>query len=148
MMRKIAIGLAAAVIATGGLTLSASAYRGGAAGPVHAATAHADLPHAAFRIAAGMARAGPRSYGMYRQDRYRGHHFDHWRHHWRPGYSNYSYSGGGSCWRNIWTGNGWTRQWVCGYGRPYGYGGGYYRHGYGPRYGHWGGGRRPVYGRR
>jgi hypothetical protein len=146
MIRKIAIGLAAAVIATGGLTLSASAYRGGAG-------------HSGGYSKGGMGkvgmnrggtyrtgRTGPRSYGMYRPDRY-GHH-DHWRWRHRPGYNYYSYSGGGSCWRNVWTPGGWTRQWVCGHGRPYGYGGGYYRQWHGPRYGHWGGGRRPVYGRR
>jgi hypothetical protein len=138
MMRKIAIGLAAAVIATGGLTLSASAYRGG---PGHGGYAKGGM----YRTG----HVGPRSYGMYRPERY-GHyrHYDHWRHHWRPGYSNYGtyYGGGGGCWRNIWTSGGWTRQWVCGYGKPYGsyggYGGGYYRHWHGPRYGHWGGGPR------
>jgi hypothetical protein len=154
MMRKIAIGLAAAAIATGGLTLNASAYR---SGPGH---------HG------GVAKGGTGKYGMYRggtprggvyrtehkfgprQYGYHGHyrpgrHFDHWRHHWRPGYSCGTYYGG-TCWRNAWTPSGWTRQWVCG-SRPYGYGSyghGYYRHGHGPRYGHWGGGPRPSYGRR
>jgi hypothetical protein len=160
MMRKIAIGLAAAVIATGGLTFSASAHRGGTGGHHGGGFAKGGAGKFGMYRGDGMyrtGRVGPRSFGTYRPDRfgprqygyYRGRHFDHWRHHWRPGYSYYG-GHGGACWRNVWTPGGWTRQWVCGggYGEPYGYSGGYYRHWHGPRHGRWGGGLRGYYGRR
>ena len=113
MLRKIAIGLAAAAIAIGGSTLSASAMRGG--GP------HGGGPHGGNISGFGPHGGGGR-YAM--GDRYR---HDHWRgrygyRYYRP----YSYSYGGSCWR--WTPEG--RTWVCGgYGPSYRYG--YYRGGWG-----------------
>jgi hypothetical protein len=148
MMRKLAIGLAAAVIATGGATLSASAYRGGGQG---GGAAHYGGSHRG-----GMAHHGGHAkaiyrpghaYGQYGSGKYRPDHWRH-RHGLRGGYyRTYGgyYGGGGSCWR--WTPTG--RVWVCGQGRPYGYGGYYREHRfghYGRRYG--GGHRGPIYGRK
>jgi hypothetical protein len=102
-----------------------------------------------------MYRPGHHQYGY---DKYRPDYW-HYRHGPRYGYRSYYYGGGyggGSCWRSVWTPEGWTRRWVCGYERPYRYGS-YYREYHGPRYyGHYGprygreggGGHRPVYGRR
>jgi hypothetical protein len=139
-MRKIAMSLAAAVIATGGTTLSASARHGGGGG--HGGPVKSAGKTGVYRPS----HFGHRQYGEfggYRSGYRPGPHFDHWRYHhgWGRHYYPYSgYYGGGSCWR--WTPEG--RVWVCGYGRPYGYGRSYgYYHG--PRYGHWGG-RRPFYG--
>jgi hypothetical protein len=143
MMRKIAIGLAAAIIATGGLTLSASAHRGGGMGHVSSYSKGGLGKGGPSRM--GMYRpvhSGPRQYGYYHGYR-PGPHFDHWRpHYWGPRYGGYYY--GGSCWRNVWTPGGWTRQWVCGY-RPYGYAGSSSRTWHGPRHGErgeWGHRRR------
>jgi hypothetical protein len=106
MMRKLAIGIAAAVIATGGATLSASAYGGGG---YHGGKAHYG------GYTKGMYKPG-RSYGEY-GGRYRP---DYWRyrHGWRHGYYR--------------TYGGYERPYgYGGYHREY-----YRRHGhYGPRYG-------------
>jgi len=129
MLRKIAIGLAAAVIAIGGATLTASAHHGGGGGGMHGGKVSGVGPH-----------GGGGRYAM--GDRYR---HDHWRgrYGYRYGYRYYrpySYSSGGSCWR--WTPEG--RIWVCGRGYGYGRSYGYYR---GYRYGgrgpgpHGGGGK-------
>jgi hypothetical protein len=122
MLRKIAIGLAAAAIAMGGATLSAQAGGGKMGG--------GGGPHGG---------GGGGRHVMGGHDHWRG---DHWRgerygyRHYRP---YYRYSSGGSCWR--WTPEG--RIWVCGggYGPSYRYG--YYREGWRGRYGHGphGGGR-------
>jgi hypothetical protein len=148
MMRKLAIGLAAAVIATGGATLSASAYRGGGhGGGAHYGSGHRGGVAHYGGYTKGMYRPG-RAYGQYGYTKYRPDYWRH-RHGWRHGYyRTYGTYGGGSCWRYTPEG----RVWVCGYERPYGYGGyhrEYYRHRYGhygPRYG--GGHRGPFYGRR
>jgi hypothetical protein len=156
MIRKIAIGLAAAVIATGGATLGASAARGGGGhggGAAHYGGGHHGGMAHYGGYAKGMYRPG-RQYGQYGYGRYR-HDYWRYRHEPRYGYRTYGTYGGGSCWR--WTPEG--RVWSCGYGRPYGYSGYYREHyrphyygHYGPRYGHYGprygGGHRPVYGRR
>jgi hypothetical protein len=118
MMRRIAIGLAAALIATGGATLTADAHGGGYHGGSH-------YSHGGHYM-----KGGPRGeYGHRYGYKYR----PEWRHHrYEPhwgGYYERRHYGGGSCWRSVWTPDGWQRQWVCGggYGRhPYGaYG--YYR---------------------
>ena len=117
MLRKIAIGLAAATIAVGGSTLTASAMHGGGGGGPHGGKVSGVAPH-----------GGGGRYAM--GDRYR---YDHWRgrysyRYYRP--YRYSY-GGGSCWR--WTPEG--RVWVCGGGRGPSYRYGYYRGGWGYRHG-------------
>jgi hypothetical protein len=104
MLSKIAIGLAAAAIAMGGSTLSASAMHGGGGGGPHGGKVSGFGPHGGGRGYAMTYRHGP----------------DHWR--GRYGYryyGGYRY-GGGSCWR--WTPEG--RVWVCGggYGPSYRYG--------------------------
>ena len=127
MVRKIAIGLAAAAIAMGGATLNASAMRGGGGGGGHGGGG----------MNGGMV-SGPHGGGgryamgdRYRRDHDRG----------RYGYRYYRYGGsyGGSCWR--WTPEG--RIWVCGGGYGYGDGGYGYRYRYGWRgrhhSGHFGG---------
>jgi hypothetical protein len=123
MLRKIAIGLAAATIVMGGLTLSASAMRGG--GP-HGGFARAGaIGHGggrgfamrggrgvAMRGGRGFAIRGGRAFGM------RGFRHRHWGWRGRGGFVRFGSSwGGGSCWR--WTPAG--RVWVCGGGRSYGY---------------------------
>ena len=132
MMRKIAIGLAAAVIATGAATLGASAYQGGGG---H----YGSMGHYGGGYKGGMSKGG-----MYRPSHYGFRQYGEYRHGPRYGYRPY-YSGGygygGSCWRSVWTPDGWQRRYVCGE-RPYYRYGGYYRHGGGYRPGgHW-------YGRR
>jgi hypothetical protein len=124
MLRKIAIGLAAAAIAMGGLTLNASAIRGGGG------------PHGG-----GFARVGG-GYGPHGGFAMRGDRFRHQQWGWRGGGGSYSgYSYGGSCWR--WTPEG--RVWVCGggygYGPSYGYQGWRYHRG-GRVFGMHGRGRR------
>jgi hypothetical protein len=117
MLRKIAIGLAAAAIAVGGSTLSASAMHGGSGGGMHGGGMHGGGGHGG-RVGGFGPRGGGGRYVM--GDRYR---HDHWR--GRYGYRDYRPSYGGSCWR--WTPEG--RVWVCGggYGPSYRYG--YYRGG-------------------
>jgi hypothetical protein len=121
MLRKIAIGLAAAVIAVGGSTLSASAMRGGGG-------SHGGGPHMGGGPGGQVKSFGPhggaRGYAMREHRRY-------WPGHDR--YYRYGYSYGGSCWR--WTPEG--RVWVCDGGRSYRYG--YYRRGWeGHRHGGFG----------
>jgi hypothetical protein len=118
MIRKIAIGLAAAAIAIGGSTLGASAHHGGGG--------YGGGPHGGKVSGLGPHGAGGR-YTM--GDRYR---HDHWGGHYGYRYYRpYQYSyGGGSCWR--WTPEG--RIWVCGRGYGYGPSYGYYR-GWGYRHG-------------
>jgi hypothetical protein len=148
MMRKLAIGLAAAVIATGGATLSASAYRGsghGGGAAQYGGGYRSGMAHYGG-YTKGVYKPG-RTYGQYGYGKYRPDYWRH-RHGWRHGYYRTYGTYGGSCWR--WTPEG--RVWVCGYGRPYGYGGSYREH-YRPRYGHYGpryggGYRGPVYGRK
>jgi hypothetical protein len=124
MLRKVAIGLAAAVIATGGATLTAAAAHG--SGGDHGGGGHE-----------GYSGHGDGHYGSMKGDRYGMDHGVHgyryrpeWKYHHyygpRWGYERHYY-GGGSCWRNVWTVDGWQRQWVCGYGRPYGSTYDYYR---------------------
>lgn len=125
MLSKLAIGLAAAAIAMGGSTLSASAMHGGGGGGggPHGGNVSGFGPHG------GGGRYAMRGYG---REHWRGHYGGY--RYYRP----YRYSYGGSCWR--WTPEG--RVWVC--GRGYGYG-----PSYGPSYGYyrgWGyrhGGRGP-----
>jgi hypothetical protein len=115
MLRKIAIGLAAVAIATGGATLSASAMRGGGGG--HGGGGMHGGMHGGM---VGGFHGGSGRYAM--AGRYR---HDHWR--GRGGYGGYSY--GGSCWRD--------GVWVCPgggyYGPSYYRYGGYYRGGRGFR---------------
>src|SRR5215831_10440604 len=138
MLRKIAIGLAAAAIAMGGSTLSASAMRGGpqggggmqGGGGPHGGGGMqgGGGPHGGGGMQGGGgphggkvgdfgSRGGGGRYAM--GDRYR---HDHWRgrYGYYGGYRPYGYTYGGSCWR--WTPEG--RVWVCGggYGPSYRYG--------------------------
>src|SRR6266436_7652890 len=154
MMRKIAIGLAAAAIAIGGSTLSASAAKGGGGSGPHGGTVMGG-PHGGGggygRPSAGRAYGmGPRAYGFhgrgYEHRRPYPYRYGHYKYPYRYGYYKTYPSHGGSCWR--WTPEG--RVWVCGYQRPsYGYRYGYYKYPYqyGHRpyggYGHY----RPSYGR-
>jgi hypothetical protein len=137
MIRKMAICLAAAVIATGGATLSASARGGGGhGGGGHVGMGHGG-GHGGMRTSMGMQRPGhgPRQFAEFRRhDRDR----DRWRHR-RWGYTDYrSYGGGGgSCWRYYDGG----REWVC----PSGYSS-YSREWYGTRYGGWRGAHGSVKG--
>jgi hypothetical protein len=122
MLRKIAIGLAAAAIGLAGLTLNVSARPGGGGhggGGMHGG---------------GFAKVGGPQGGVKHR---------HWGSRGRGGYHSYGYSTGGSCWR--WTPEG--RVWVCGggyrYGPSHGYGYGWrYRHHPGRAFGMHGGGRR------
>jgi hypothetical protein len=130
MLRKIAIGLAAATIAMGGLTLSASAMRGG--GP-HGGGGFAragGFGHGAGRGFAmrggrGFAMRGGRAFGM------RGFRHHRWGWRGRGGFVRFGSSWGGSCWR--WTPAG--RVWVCGrgvvpsYGSSWGWRGWHHRGG-------------------
>lgn len=140
MIRKIAIGLAAAVIATGGATLAASAAHGsgghggggGPGGGGHAGTGHGH--GGGTGMAGGGHRHGGPQYGYAKH----GPRPDHWRHHHHDGprwgyreYDRYYGRGGGSCWRYYDGG----REWVC----PSGYRS-YSREWYGPRHGYWHGG--------
>jgi hypothetical protein len=121
MLRKIAIGLAAAAIAMGGSTSGASAMHGGGGGGPHGGGGGGG------KVSGFGPHGGGGRYAM--GDRYR---HDHWR--GRYGYRGYTtYSYGGSCWR--WTPEG--RIWVCGgYGPSYRYG--YYRGGWGHHRGGYG----------
>jgi hypothetical protein len=138
MIRKIAIGLAATVIATGAATMSASAAHGGPRGGM----GYSKGGMGKMGMSRGMYRSGPRTFAYRAPGR-----SDHWRyhHHWGPRWGHYERpyyygGGGGSCWRKVWTPSGWDREWVCGYGRPYGYStrsyGNYRGGGYGRPHGH------------
>jgi hypothetical protein len=162
MMRKIAIGLAAAAIAIGGSTLSASAAKGGGGGGPHGRTVMAGGPHGGGggykRPSTGRAYGmGPRAYAFHGRgfEHRRPYRYDY-RRPYRYGYYKSYPSYGGSCWTRVWTPDGWSSKYVCGYGRPsyggrYSYNRPYSRYGHyrpygGPRYG--GGHSRPSYGRR
>ena len=162
MMRKIAIGLAAAVIAIGGSTLSASAARGGGPG--------ADVSQGGGYSKGsigrtGMGRGGTLGPGRVSglEGRYRPGRVYGAEGHYRPGRAGWcrfhpekcghwetrywsrwgryggGYGGaygGGSCWRWVETRFGPERRWVCGHGYGRGYGPyGLYR--YGGSYGKW-----------
>jgi ATP-dependent RNA helicase RhlE len=174
MMQKIAIGLAAAIIATGGSTLSASAargggdqggrgghsggmtYRGGGMGKLGAGPSK-------YRPGGGaqFAKGEPRPGGPYGQAGKHRPSNECWgRHCPRPGhwetrnwsrygtYPRYTggYGGGGSCWRWVETRFGPERKWVCGYGRGYGGYGSYGSYRYGGSYSKWvpGRGHGPI----
>jgi hypothetical protein len=115
MLRKIAIGLAAATIALGGLTLSAPAMRGGGPGFARAG----GFAHGGRAFAGRRAFVGRRAFAM-RGGTFRRAHFRRGR--WwggrRFGFVRGATWGGagGSCWR--WTPAG--RVWVCGSGRGFG----------------------------
>jgi hypothetical protein len=161
MMRKIAIGLAVAAIAIGGSTLSASAAKGGGGGGSHGRTVMAGGPHGGGGSYKGRAAGraygmGPRTYGFHGRgfEHRRPYRYDY-RRPYRYGYYKSYPSYGGSCWTRVWTPDGWSSKYVCGYGRP-SYGGRYsYDRPY-SRYGHYrpyggnryGGRSRPSYGRR
>jgi hypothetical protein len=155
-MHKIAIGLAAAAIATGGSTLTAAAAHGGGGG--HGGGGHGGgMGH----YGGGHARGGMGHYGHYGHFAKGERHPGHWEtHKWsRSGYyPRYGGGGdrGGSCWRWRETEFGPRRVWVCpsygggpSYGR-YRYGGAYSKwvpgHGHYPRPHH--GGGHGTYGRR
>jgi hypothetical protein len=166
MVRKIAIGLAAAAIATAGSTLSASAIHGAAGGGLRAGAAggpHVSASYGRPSMAGHGYAKGPRAYAFEGRGRdYRsgygrphyGYRYDHYRRYpYRYGYSR-PYAYGGSCWTRMWTPYGWQSKYVCGYEHPsYGYRHGYerpyYRYGhYRPFYGHRYGGYGHPYGRR
>lgn len=132
MLRKMAVGLAAVVIATAGSGLSASAKKGG--GPGGPGMMKPGAKGGPGKFGPGpMAKAKPikppppgvkpphkphvshweyRKYTTYSRGGYYG----------GPRYYGGGYGGGGSCWRYTPEGN---RYWVCGYrGHGY-YGGGY-----------------------
>ena len=164
MMHKIAIGLAAAVIAMGGSTLSASAARGGGGpGP---GVSHGGGYSKGGIGRTGMGRGGYKPGRVYgaggryrpghepigRRDWCRFHpekcgHYEtkYWSRYGRyGGYGGGGY-GGGSCWRWVETRFGPERKWVCGsgYGRGYGPYGSYR---YGGSYSKWvpGRGHGPI----
>ena len=127
MLRKIAIGLAAATIAMGGLTLSASAMRGGGphggAGFARAGSfGHGGGRGIAMRGGRGFAMRGGRGFTMRggrafamrggRVFGMRGFRHRHWGWRGRGGFVRFGSTWGGSCWR--WTPAG--RVWVCGRG--------------------------------
>jgi hypothetical protein len=161
MMRRIAIGLAAAVIAVGGSTLSASAMHGGGSVGHYSGGKVSSGKISGGKFSGGKfsrGHFGPRQYGM------AGHH------HFIPGYCRYGscrpgkvvvakrnywrygggYGGGygrgygGSCWTSVWTPSGWHRKWICGYGHP-SYGRSYHTETITK---HWVPGRGPWHGRR
>jgi hypothetical protein len=153
MMRKIAIGLAAAVIATAGSTWSASAMHGGGRGGGAAhVTGGAGAAHVSGHyggpstLGRGFAKGGPRAYAFHGREFERGRPYRYGNYKYRHGYYR-PYAYGGSCWTRVLTPGGWVSKYVCGYERPY-YGG-YYRYGhYRPFYGHRYGGYGRPYGRR
>jgi hypothetical protein len=132
MLRKIAIGLAAATIAIGGLTLNASAMRGGGShggGGIARAGgfgSHGGARGFAMRGGRGLAMRGGRGLRGGRAFAMRGGRafgmrgFRHHRWGWRGrvGFTRFG-AWGGSCWR--WTPAG--RVWVCGrgFGPSFGY---------------------------
>ena len=145
MMRKIAIGLAAAAIVMAGPTLGASAKGGGGAGD---GAAHVSGGGGGTHIRGGGGPAfaergramGPRAYGFAGREHER--RYDHRRPYRYGYYKSYPYAYGGSCWTRVWTPEGWTSKYIC--GPSYGYRYGYYRPHYEHRYGH----HRPSYGHR
>lgn len=158
MIRKIAIGLAAAAIVAAGSTLSASAAGGARAsgGPAHVSVGGGshmggggDYGRPAF---AGRGYAmGSRAYafagrGNERRYDYRRPYRYGYKYRGYPSrYGSYRSYPSGSCWSRVWTPDGWRSKWICGHERPYyGYRSSYYRPYYGPRYGHY----RPYYGHR
>src|SRR5258708_3300521 len=125
MMRKIAIGLAAAAIALGGSTLGASAAKGGGGGGPHGGggPVMGGGPHGgggSYKgLSAGRAYGmGPRAYAFhgrgYEHRRPYPYRYGHYKYPYRYGYYRTYPSYGGSCWR--WTPAG--RALVCGYARP------------------------------
>jgi len=138
MMRKIAIGLAAAAIAMGGSTLSASAAKGGGGGGPRGGGGAMHVSGGGHGYAMGTRGYHGREYGGYRRPYYEQRY--HYRYPYRYGsYRTYP-SYGGSCWR--WNPDEGRRVWVCGYGGGPSYG--TYR--YGGSYNKWGPGRWPQGG--
>ncbi len=153
MMRKIAIGLAAIAIVTGGSTLSASALQGKriSHGPAmtKGSPAKGSLAKRSFGPRAYAFEGRPyegRKYGEYEGRRYEGRGYERYGYPRPYGHRHYREYGsyGGPCWSRVWTPQGWQRQWVCGH--PYRYG--EYR--YGPHYRgyRYGESRGPYYGRK
>ena len=157
MLRKIVISLAAAALVTGASTLSASAGHSGGGSGMQGGGGPGMGMHGGG--GSGMQRGtfggshfgggGPRVYGFHGDRHGYGERFEHrpyygygyreryeHRPYYRDRYYRYGGYGGGSCWSRVWTPDGWSRRWVCGYERPsYGHRYGSERPSYGHRYG-------------